>query len=172
MMFDKILTNTELTNLKMTALINAYSAVRIPLMAFITPRVIELTDTRSVIRVALNRRTKNHLRVMYFGALSMGAELSIALKAVQAIHQSGKRIDFLFKDFKCEFLKRADDHVHFICDEADKVAAMIHEATSTPDRLTRTFKGHAVLAGQPDEPVMKYELSLSVRNRGFGKSTR
>jgi hypothetical protein len=152
----------------MTALINAYSAVQIPLLAFITPRVVELTDTRSAVRVKLGRRTKNHLRVMYFGALSMGAELSVALKAVQTISQSGKRIDFLFKDFKCEFLKRADGHVLFICDEADKVAAMIHEATATPDRLTRTFKGRAVLASNPEEPVMTYELTLSVRNRSPG----
>ncbi len=99
----------------------------------------------------------------------MGAELSVALKAVQTIQQTGKRIDFLFKDFKCDFLKRADGHVLFICEEADKVAALIHESAATPDRLTRTFKGYAVVETNPEEPVMKYELTLSVRNRSIGK---
>lgn len=168
-MLEKILPGVNVQNLKLTAMVNAYSAIQIPLLAFMTPRVVELTDKRSVVRVSLNRRTKNHLRVMYFGALSMGAELSVALKAVRTISQSGKRIDFLFKDYKCQFLKRADGHVHFICDEADKVAEMIQEATSTPDRLTRTFKGYAVLAKNPDEKIMTYELTLSVRNRSLSK---
>jgi Domain of unknown function (DUF4442) len=94
-------------NLKMTALVNAYSAFRIPLLAFITPRIVELTDTRSAVRVRFGLRTRNHLGVMYFGALAMGAELSIALKVVQELYHSGKKIDFIFKDFQCEFLKRA-----------------------------------------------------------------
>ena len=71
----------SLKNLKLTALINAYSLVQIPLLGMITPRIMELTHKRSVVRVRLDRRTRNHLGVMYFGALAMGAELSIALKA-------------------------------------------------------------------------------------------
>ena len=42
---------------------------------------------------------------MYFGALAMGAELSIALNVVQELYHSSKKIDFIFKDFQCEFLK-------------------------------------------------------------------
>ena len=94
-------------NLKLSALINLYSAVNIPLLSAITPRVMELSDGRSMVRVRLDRRTRNHLNVMYFGALAMGAELSVALKAITAIQKSGKKIDFIFKDFQAEFLKRA-----------------------------------------------------------------
>ncbi len=74
-------------NLKLTALINAYSALQIPLLGFITPKVFRLNEERSEVRVRLDRRTRNHLKVMYFGALAMGAELSIALKAIQTISQ-------------------------------------------------------------------------------------
>ena len=73
----------------MTALINAFCAVKIPLLAFVTPRVVELTDSKTVVRIRLGMRTRNHLGVMYFGALGMGAELSIALKALEAISESG-----------------------------------------------------------------------------------
>lgn len=159
----------DFDNLKLTALINAYSAFNIPLLAMITPRVIELTENRSVVRVRLDRRTRNHLGVMYFGALAMGAELSIALKAIDAINKSGKRIDFIFKDFSAQFLKRADGHTHFVCDEAALVEDLIQRACATAERLDHTFKGYAfVPTGGPD-PVATYTLTLSVKNRSVKK---
>lgn len=157
-------------NLKLTAVINAYSAFRIPLLGMITPRVVELSETRSVVRVRLDLRTRNHLGVMYFGALCMGAELSIALKCLDAISKSGQKIDFIFKDFKSDFVKRADGHVHFICAEADLVKDLIQQACVSKERLSQTFKGYAIVPGQSEEPVMNYQLTLSVKNRTLGKT--
>lgn len=152
---------------KLTALVNGISLLKLPLLAFTAPKVVALTDRQSVVRVRLGWRTRNHLNVMYFGALAMGAELSIALKAVEQIQKSGRRIDFLFKDFKAEFLKRADGHVHFVCDDAHGVADLIRRAKETPDRLEAKFKGHAIVPAKGDAPVMTYELTLSVKNRSF-----
>lgn len=167
-MLDKLkamLPDLDLEVLKLTAMINGYSALQIPLLGFITPRVVALSDTRAEVRVRLDRRTRNHLNVMYFGALSMGAELSIALKAIQAISQSGKRIDFIFKDFSAQFLKRADGHVNFVCDEAAGVQELIGEACGSSERLERTFKGYAYVPEKSTEPVMTYSLTLSVKQR-------
>jgi len=162
---QSLLPRMDFENLKTTALINAYAALQIPLLGFVTPRVVSMTDTRSEVRIRLDRRTRNHLGVMYFGALSMGAELSIAIRAVQAIQRSGYKIDFIFKDFQCQFLKRADGHVHFICEQAAEVEQMIVQATATSERLNRTFEGYAIVENQPSEPVMKYQLTLSVKKR-------
>lgn len=152
-------------NLKLTALINAYCSIHIPLLAFVTPRIIALTDERAEVRIRLDRRTRNHLNVMYFGALAMGAELSIALKALTAIQRSGKKIDFIFKDFQCEFLKRADGHVHFACDQVKDVQDLINRASATSERLSETFEGYAFVPKNGADPVMKYKLTLSVRQR-------
>lgn len=152
-------------NLKLTALINGIGILKLPLLAFIGPSVVELTDNRSVVKVKLGWKTRNHLNVMYFGALAMGAELSIALKCITEIQKSGQKIDFIFKDFKCNFLKRADGHVHFVCDEADGVAALIQQATQSSERLEKTFRGHAIVPSKGTDDVMTYELTLSVRNR-------
>lgn len=165
----KFLSADQLENLKMTAGINAYSAINIPLLAFITPRVVTLDDNRAEVRVRLDRRSQNHLKVMYFGALAMGAELSIALKALQAIPRSGKKIDFIFQDFQAEFLKRADGHVHFICDEAAGVQDLINRAAASPDRLSETFNGFAYVPKNGPDPVMRYRLTLSVKNRSLKK---
>jgi hypothetical protein len=153
------------SNLKTTALINAYCAVKIPLLAFCLPKVVEMSDSRSEVKVALSYRTRNHLGVMYFGGLAMGAELSVALKCVTTIPKTGKKIDFLFKDFSAEFLKRADGDVHFICDEAGEVEALVRQASETDERLNKTFNGYAIVPSKGVEPVMKYTLTLSVKQR-------
>jgi acyl-coenzyme A thioesterase PaaI-like protein len=151
--------------LKMTFMVNALSIFKIPLLAFITPRIVEMSDDRVVVRVRLDRRTQNHLGVMYFGALAMGAELSVATRALQAISDSGRKIDFIFKDFQCDFLKRADGHVHFICNESRAIASMIESAVQDGERHSQTFEGTAHCPDKSDEPVMKYKVTLSVKRR-------
>jgi acyl-coenzyme A thioesterase PaaI-like protein len=151
--------------LKMTALVNGYSLFKIPLLAFITPQFIALDEQRAEVRVRLDMRTRNHLGVMYFGALAMGAELSIASMALRAISDSGKKIDFIFKDFRCEFLKRAAGHVHFVCEETTQVAKLVHAASADSERHNKTFSGYAFVPSESTEPVMKYHLTLSVKQR-------
>lgn len=158
------LKNINRENLKMTAYVNAASLLKLPLLAFCTPQVIRLDDERSEVRVRLDWRTRNHLNVMYFGALAMGAELSIALKAIQEIQRAKQRIDFIFQDFDAQFLKRADGHVRFVCEEAAGVRELITQAKASPERFHRKFTGYAVVEGRT-EPVMTYHLTLSVKNR-------
>lgn len=155
--------------LKLTALINLYSLFKIPLLGFVSPRIIELSKNKSVVRIRLGRRTQNHLKVMYFGALAMGAELSIALKAIEAIQQSKKKIDFIFQDFSAEFLKRADGHVHFVCEQVPEIGKLIADACNNPERKSQTFEGYAFVPKRSLEPVMKYKLTLSVKNRSLNK---
>lgn len=159
----------NIENLKLTAFINGLSLLKLPLLAFASPRVVESSDQRAVVKVPLGWRTRNHLGVMYFGALAMGAELSIALKAVQSIQKSGQRIDFLFKDFKAEFLKRADGDVHFVCEEANRVHELIQLAAGSADRHEAVFQGKAFVPKKGSEPVMTYQLTLSVKNRSKGR---
>lgn len=151
---------------RLTALINGLSALKIPLLAFCTPQVKELTADRARVRIRLDYRTKNHVGVMYFGALAMGAELSIALQAIDSIQQSGQKIEFIFKDFSCEFLKRADHHVDFVCGDVAAIRDLIERSSSSPERLEGTYRGFAMVEGAED-PIMTYKLTLSVRNRSF-----
>lgn len=153
---------------KANLFLKAYGLFKIPLLAYVAPKCVELTPTRSVIKIKLNRRSQNHLKVMYFGALGIGAELSVAITAVASIYESGQRIDFIFKDFKAEFLKRCDGDVHFICEEADRVRALIEKASSCPERLEGTFKGYCTVPSKSEtDKVATYELTLSVKNRSL-----
>jgi hypothetical protein len=153
-------------NLKYTAFIQFYSLFKLPLLAFAGPRIQQLDQEKCIVKIPLGYRTRNHLGVMYFGALAMGAELSIAATAVFAIQESKQKIDFIFKDFKMNFLKRADGDVHFICIDAQSVRELIATAKSTSDRVENTFKGYAIVPSKGDTVVAEFELTLSVKKRG------
>lgn len=150
--------------LKFTAFVNLFSVLKLPLLAFITPEFTEFTNEKCVVKVRLGYRTRNHLNSMYFGALSMGAELSIAAAAIQAIQDSGKKIDFIFKDFDAQFLKRGDAAVLFTCDQVAGVRELVEQAAHSTERFERKFEGYARTV-KSEEPIMKYKLTLSVKNR-------
>lgn len=157
---------SKLQNFKSNLFLSLYAWTKIPLIGFCSPRVIEAGDQRTVLKVPLNYRTKNHLGAMYFGALAIGAELSIAMLAVKKIQESGQRIDFLFKDFKAEFLKRAEGDVLFICDQAQTVVEQINEAKNSTERINRTMTAYAIVPSVSEtEKVATFELTLSVKNR-------
>jgi hypothetical protein len=157
---------SSLKKFKDNLFLSLYAWTKIPLIGFCSPRVLESDGKRTVLKVPLGFRTKNHLGAMYFGALAIGAELCIAMLAVKKIQESGQRIDFLFKDFKAEFLKRAEGDVHFICEEAQVVVDQIEEAKSSVERINRTMTAYAVVPSKnPDEKVATFTLTLSVKRR-------
>lgn len=153
--------------LKYNALIYFFGLFKIPLVLFIAPRVVEISPKRFVLKVPLGYRTKNHLNSMYFGALGIGAELSIAAACAMTIHESKQKIDFVFKDYKAEYLKRADGDVLFVCDQIEDVVNLVEQSKSTPERIEKLLKGYAYVPSKSEEPVMTYELTLSVRNRSI-----
>jgi hypothetical protein len=156
----------DIESLKTTAMIRFYGVTLNPLVAIVSPTVIEMSETRTILKVPLNRITRNHLKTMYFGALNIGAELSIAALAFKTIRESGRKVDFLFKDFKAQYLKRAEGDVHFICDSNQIVKAQIGEAIGSPERINRTLRAYAIVPSRDaSEVVAEFELTLSVRRR-------
>ena len=133
------------------------------------PRVIELTAERSIVRVALGYVTRNHLGSMYFGALAMGAELSIGVKVFEKIQIHKAPVNFIFKDFECHFHRRAQTDIDFCFLNIAGVEALIAEAIQTGQRVEGKFTGFAVEKGKdpgqvtPEEKVMSYGITLSVK---------
>ncbi len=162
--------NSQMSLFKDTLFLRLYSWIKIPLIGFCSPKIIENSNLKTVIKIPLGFRTKNHLNAMYFGALAIGAELSIAMSAVQLIKQhtdsGGNKIDFLFKDFKVDFLKRAEGDVHFICEEVQIVREQISEAKNSVDRINRTMSAYAIVPKMSlTEKVATFSLTLSVKQR-------
>jgi hypothetical protein len=53
-----------------------FGFTKIPLLWFCRPKIIHLDNNSVEIKIPLKRRTKNHLGSMYFGALSVGADIT------------------------------------------------------------------------------------------------
>jgi hypothetical protein len=158
----------KMSNFKFTSFLHLYGLAKIPLLVFISPRAVEVGDKKFIIKIPLGYRTKNHLGSMYFGALGVGAELSIAAPAVVAIAESKQKIDFIFKDYSAKYIKRADGHVHFICEEVEAVKSLIEQAKTSGERIERKLSGYAIVPSKSlTDKIMTYELTLSVKNRSI-----
>ena len=71
--------------------------------------------------------------------------------------------NFIFKNFKAEFIKRADTDVHFRCEQVAQINALIEKARTTGERVDAGFPGTAVSAKDSSVVFMNYELNISLK---------
>lgn len=151
---------------KATAAVRLWSLKNVFLLAFVKPAVLELSDQRCVIRIPLSWRTRNHLKSMYFGALCIGADIAGGLIAFDLIRKSKQKVSFIFKDVRAEFLKRAEDDVVFTNEDGPLIQDLVRRTIESGEREEATV---TVIARVPtklgDEPVAKFELTLSLKRR-------
>jgi len=156
--------------LKHTFKLRAFGLIKIPLLAYLRPSVVELDQRHCVVRIKLNRRSQNHLGSMYFGALSIGAEAAGGLIAMEQLTARKAKGSFVFKDFRARFLKRAEGDVLFTCNDGERLVALIAQAQTTDQRLEESVH---VIATVPDklgaEPVAEFDLTISVKRFSSGK---
>lgn len=157
------------SQIKDTVMLRSFGLLQIPMLFFISPTVVELDDERCVVKIRLRRRTRNHLKSMYFGVLAAGADCAGGLMAMRLIQgATGKgKASLLFKDFHAEFLKRAEGDVLFTCTQGAEIQAMVAQALESGER--QNLKVH-VVATVPsklgEEPVAKFILTLSIKKKG------
>jgi acyl-coenzyme A thioesterase PaaI-like protein len=149
-----------------TAFVRLWAWKHIRMVFFIRPTVLELSDRRSAVRVRLNRRTRNHLGSMYFGALCVGADLAGGLIAMRLIHRGGDHVSLIFADFSADFHKRPESDVVFTCEDGEEIAALVERVTASGERESIPV---TVIATAPDtfadQPVATFKLSLSLKRK-------
>jgi len=152
--------------LKATWFIRSFGLSKVPLIFYCRPSVIKLTEKITVIKIPFKRRNKNHLKSMYFGALSVGADVAGGVLAMHLIQKSGQNISLVFKDFKADFLKRPEGDTHFTCKDGLSVKRLIDEATKTGERVNMPLKITATVPEiSGDEPVAEFVLTLSLKDK-------
>jgi len=152
---------------KQTFGMRLFGWLKIPLLASVRPSVIELSESRCVIKVALRRWSKNHLGSMYFGALAIGADCAGGLLAMDQIKRSGGQVSLVFKAFQAQFLKRPEADVYFICEEGQAIRDQVRRALESEERITEPMHIQAAVK-LPDgtyEPVAEFTLELSLKRR-------
>ncbi len=151
---------------KATFMLRSFGFTRIPLLYFVRP-VVEFIDTdKIVVKIPLRRRTRNHLHSMYFGALCIGADCSGGLLAMKCINEQSEKISLVFKDFKADFLKRAEDDTFFICEQGREINALVARAANSSERQEMTVKVMATVPSKcGDEPVATFAMTLSLKKK-------
>jgi len=146
--------------------LRTFGITKIPMLAFVGPKIMSVNEQSVIVRIPFNWRTKNHLGSMYFGVLAAGADTAGAFMAMDAIWRSGRKIDLVFKDFKATFLRRATGDVDFRCTVGDQIGGLVQEAIATGDRHEMTVPVTAVVPSQdPEQLVATFELTLSIKRR-------
>jgi len=147
--------------------LRSFAAMRIPMLFWCLPTVTRLDETGCAVLIRLNRRTRNHLGSMYFGALCVGVDCAGGLIAYRQIQKSGKPVSLIFKDFKAEFLKRAEGDVEFLCDQGEEIREFVERVVASSERMELTVRVQARLAksSSPEDLLGKFELTLSLKNR-------
>ncbi|MCK6597146.1 MAG: hypothetical protein L6Q37_02180 [Bdellovibrionaceae bacterium] len=93
----------------------------------------------------------------------MGAELAVALPILNEMFVNKRKVNFIFKDFKAEFHKRAETDVIFECPNVKELLELISKSETQKQRITQAFNGKAYSATDPENIFMSYEISISVK---------
>ena len=148
----------------MTMFIRYFGWTKVPMILYCRPSVIDISSESVSVKIPLLRRNKNHVGSMYLGALSVGADITSAMLSLSIIKESKRKIIPIFKDFHADYLKRAEGDVHFVCNQGEKIKAMIDETISKKCRINKKID---VLAYVPsklgNEVVAKFSLTLSIK---------
>ena len=151
-----------------TAMVRLWAFQNVFFLWLASPKILELTDERCVIRVPLNWRTRRRdIHAMYLGTLCMGADVAAGLIAFKLVREKKLRVNFLFKDMNAEFLKRAEGPVHFTNNEGRMIQDLLQRALDTGERQEATVPVIATVPSKfGDEPVARFTLTLSLKKKG------
>lgn len=150
-----------------TAMVRLWSLQNVFLLWIIRPKILELTKDRCVVRVPLNWITRRRdIHAMYLGTLCMGADVAAGLISFTLMRERSERVVFIFKDLKGEFLKRAEGAVVFTNNDGPVIQELLRRALETGERQEATVHVTATVPDKMgDEPVAKFELTLSVKKK-------
>ena len=149
-----------------TLAVRLWSFRNVFLLWLVSPSVVEISEKRCVVRIPLNWRTRRRdIRAMYLGVLCMGADVAAGLIAFDLLRRRKARVSFVFKDIRGEFLKRAEGHVHFTNEDGPLIQDLVERALASGEREEATVRVTATVPALSDEPVARFELTLSVKKR-------
>jgi acyl-coenzyme A thioesterase PaaI-like protein len=153
-------------NFKATMGLRLFGIKKVPLIWYVRPTVEEVTQETISIKIPLKRRNKNHLNSLYFGVLAVGADCAAGILAMNCIEKSGYDVSLVFKDFRANFLKRAEGDTIFTSNAGKEVTELVEKAIETGERVEMPVE---VIATVPDklgdEPVAEFVLTLSLKRR-------
>lgn len=159
-----MLSKKTISNITNTLKVRLWGLLKVPMLWYIRPTILELDDVKCVVKVPLSRRNKNHHNSMYFGVLCAGADLAGGICAMNFIERSGLQISLIFQDFKADFLKRAEGDCYFINTQGREIEEFVKQVIESKERMSMPLYIEAKVPSKlGDEVVAKFTLGLSLK---------
>ena len=146
---------------KMRWLLFLLGFVRIPMIAYVRPKLLSIDENSVRVRIRLRRKTKNHLNSMYFGALAVGADIAGGIQVFYFSKAMDQKVSFAFKGMKAQLLKRAESDIVFESHEGQKIKAAMEQSLSEGSRINDSIMVEA--KNSSGELVATFEMIISVR---------
>lgn len=150
--------------IKNTLMLKAFG-LKVPMILYVGAKVLKSNSKETIVKIPLTWRTKNHLNSMYFGTMAAGADIAGGLAAMARIQESKQNIHLSFKDFKADFLKRAEADTLFINKQAKEIKGFVNKVIENKgERMNFPLIIEAICPDKlGDEVVAKFELTLSLK---------
>lgn len=142
----------------------SFGKTKVPLIGYVRPKLLDITDEQIIVKLPCNKRNKNHLNSMYFGALSIGADLAGGFHGLYHAKKSNLNVSLAFKAFEANFIRRPESDVYFVSKMGHMVQDMIQQAEQTKQRINQWIDvtGYMNYFEKP-EVVATFKLELSLK---------
>lgn len=153
-------------------LINLWCLINIRLISYVGVRIIKADKEATIVRLKVNRRTKNHLQSMYMGAQVIGAEIGPIFYAIKYCELNDLKINSEYTSVKAEFLKKTrSKYVYFYFPQAQLVEQALLNAQKTNERQ---YQDVAICVYDSDDfndenLVSRFNFQATFRRRRQGK---
>ena len=127
------------------------------------PKFHLISDEKTVLKIQLKRKTKNHLNSMYVGAMVVGAELAALFPVFDTGIRMGKNIPPVVKNITAEYYMRAMGDTYFTCEQ--NVKALLKEAIVSGERINKEVTINATCPSISEDIVAKFVLTRSVKEK-------
>ena len=146
---------------KMRWLLFLLGFMKIPMIRYTKPKLLAIDDNTVRVKIKLRRRTKNHLSSMYFGALSVGADIAGGIQVFYFSKKMDRKVSFAFKGMNAQFLKRAESDIVFESNEGQKIQKAMEKSLIEGSRINDSIMVEA--KNDAGEIVATFEMIVSVR---------
>lgn len=146
---------------KMRWLLFLLGFMKIPMIRYTRPKLLAIDDNTVRVKIKLKRRTKNHLSSMYFGALSVGADIAGGIQVFYFSKKMDRKVSFAFKGMNAQFLKRAESDIVFESNEGQKIQKAMEKSLIEGSRINDSIMVEA--KNDSGEVVATFEMIISVR---------
>jgi hypothetical protein len=131
-------------------------------MAFLAGlRIPQAGKEEASVSVSMGYLTKNPFRSIYFACLSMAAELSTGVLAMNAIEQSGAKFSVLVTGLKAEFTKKAVGQITFKSCDGEAMITTVQKCLKNKDAGTCT--AISIGTNETGETVAEFNITWSFK---------